>query len=798
MTKAGRSRLKRNIFISAVVLSVLIVIGYVYEAFTLVSILGVLAILSGTFIANYILTKKDQHIDFLVSMEKVNLAITDAENVEDMLFNVLSAVKEILKSDRAWLLYPCDPNADSWEIPMEITSPDYPGAMAMNEGVPMSEEASQLFRASLESNRAIFIDYRDPNSPQETVDKFGVMTQIHIALYPKTGSPWMFGIHQCSYAKVWSSDEVQLFTEISRRISDGLTSFLYLRDLAESEERNRTILDSTAEAIYGLDLDGNCVFCNAASLRILGLSDQSELIGKNMHQLTHHTHVDGTSYQLKDCPINQTLLENKKCHVDSEVLYRPDGSRFPAEYWSHPVIENGKVSGCVVTFLDITNRRQREEELSFQASHDSLTGLFNRLEFEKRLAESLKTQNIENTQHAMFFLDLDQFKVINDTCGHSAGDELLRQISEVLKYSIRNNDTLARIGGDEFAILMHNCNLEQANRVAEIILNSVNNFQFAWEDKIFRIQISIGLIPILDETQLISDLFIQADAACYLAKDAGRNRIHVYHADDSDMALRHGEMQWVTKIYSALEENRFELYAQPIVSIKQQAKQHFELLLRMKDPESNIVAPGAFLPAAERYDIIHKLDQWVIENSFKILSESPDFLESINFISINLSGKSLSSRNFLESIVSTLETSGIDAHKICFEITETAAIVNFNHALKFMNELKHKGFRFALDDFGTGLSSFEYLKKLPVDFLKIDGLFVKEITQDPIDYELVKSINGIGQVMGMKTIGEFVENDEILEKLKEIGVDYAQGYGIGKPVPFETVIKSLDLNTGSE
>ena len=798
MTKASRTKLKRRIVISSVVITVLIIIGSLYKAFTLVSILSILAILAGTIIANHILSKKDQHIDFLVSMEKVNLAITDAENVEDMLINVLSAVQEILKSDRAWLLYPCDPNADSWKIPMEITNPDYPGAMAINEGVPMSEEASQLFRAALDTDRAIFFDYRDPNSPQETVEKFGVMTQIHIALYPKTGSPWMFGIHQCSYPKIWSSDEVQLFTEISRRISDGLTSFLYLRNLAESEERNRTILDSTAEAIYGLDLDGNCVFCNAASLQILGLSDQSELIGKNMHQLTHHTHVDGTSYQLKDCPINQTLLENKKSHVDSEVLYRPDGSCFPAEYWSHPVIENGKVSGCVVTFLDITNRRQREEELSFQASHDSLTGLFNRLEFEKRLAESLKTQNIENTQHAMFFLDLDQFKVINDTCGHSAGDELLRQISEVLKYSIRNNDTLARIGGDEFAILMHNCNLEQANRVAEIILNSINNYQFAWEDKIFRIQISIGLIPILDETQLISDLFIQADAACYLAKDAGRNRIHVYHADDSDMALRHGEMQWVTKIYSALEENRFELYAQPIVSIKQQGKQHFELLLRMKDPDSNIVAPGAFLPAAERYDIIQKLDQWVIENSFKILSESPDFLESINFISINLSGKSLSSRNFLETIVRTLETSGIAAHKICFEITETAAIVNFNHALKFMNELKHKGFRFALDDFGTGLSSFEYLKKLPVDFLKIDGLFVKEIIEDPIDYELVKSINGIGQVMGMKTIGEFVENDEILAKLKEIGVDYAQGYGIGKPVPFDSVIKSLDLNTDSK
>lgn len=798
MTETNRSLLKLRLLLGVVVLTTLILFGNLVEAYTLVSSISILAILSGAIVADRILSRKNQHIDFLENMETVNKAINNAENVEDMLFNVLSVVKDILKTDRAWLLYPCDPDADSWKIPMEVTSPDYPGAMAMNLEVDMSEEAKQLFRLALDTNSAVFLDYRNPNSPKETVEQFAVMTQIHIPLFPKSGSPWLFGVHQCSYPKVWNKDEIQLFTEISRRIGDGLTSFLSLRNLAESEQRNRTILDSTAEAIYGLDLDGNCVFCNAACLRTLGLSEQSELIGKNMHQLIHHTHIDGSSYHLTDCPINQANLKSKKCHVDSEILFRPDGSCFPAEYWSHPIIENGEVSGCVVTFLDITNRRQREDELSYQASHDSLTGLLNRPEFEKRLAESLKPSNIENNQHAMFFLDLDQFKVINDTCGHSAGDELLRQISEVLNSSIRHNDTLARIGGDEFAILMQSCTLEQANRVASIILDSVNKFQFAWEGNVFRIQISIGLIPIMAESQLISELFIQADAACYLAKDAGRNRIHVHHPDDSDMAQRHGEMQWVTKIYSALDENRFLLYAQPIVPIKKQAKLHFELLLRMKDTSSRIIAPGAFLPAAERYDIIQQLDKWVIENSFKLLSESADFLESINFVSINLSGKSLTNRNLLETIVNCREATKIDAQKICFEITETAAIVNFNHALKFINELKHKGFRFALDDFGTGLSSFGYLKKMPVDFLKIDGLFVKEITENPIDYQFVKSINGIGHVMGMETIAEFVENDEILEKLSEIGVDYAQGYALGKPVPFESLIKSISKNTGQD
>lgn len=744
--------------------------------------------LSAAIVTDRAFARKNRHIDFLENMALVNKAINRSESVEDMLFNVLSVVQDILKTDRAWLLYPCDPNAASWKVPMEVTSPKYPGAMVKHGEMAMSKEAAHIFRTALEDRNATFFDYRNPNAPKETVDEFAVLTQIHIALFPKSGSPWLLGVHQCSHPRVWSKDEIQLFTEISRRISDGLTSLLYLRDLSDSEQRNRTILDTTEEAIYGLDSEGNCTFCNAACLRLLGLKDQSALIGKNMHELIHHTHIDGTAYQLEDCAINQAMGKGKKCHVDTEILFRADGSSFPAEYWAHPIIENGEVSGCVVTFLDITERRQKEDELRYQASHDSLTGLLNRLEFERRLTEVVKSKDNELKQHAMFFLDLDQFKVINDTCGHAAGDELLRQISEVLSNSVRHDDTLARIGGDEFAILMLNCSLDQAINVANIILDVINQFQFAWEGHVFRIQVSIGLIPISGEAQPISELFIQADAACYLAKDAGRNRIHVYRSNDSEVEQRHSEMQWISKIYSALEENRFLLYAQSIVPIKKQTKHHFELLLRMKDTHSQIIAPGAFLPAAERYDIIEKLDRWVIENSFKILSTSSDFLESINFISINLSGKSLSSQSLLETIVSRLEVSNIPASKICFEITETSAIANFNHALKFINELKQKGFLFALDDFGTGLSSFEYLKKLPVDFLKIDGIFVKEIAENPIDLEFVKSINGIGHVMGMKTIAEFVENEEILEKLSAMGVDYAQGYAVGKPVPLDSLM----------
>lgn len=795
MKKTHRSLIKVRLLLGLVVALTLILISNELEAHTLVSTISILAILSAAIVADRMFSRKNRHIEFLENMDAVNKAIYNAESVEDMLFNVLSVVQDILKTDRAWLLYPCDPDAASWKVPMEVTRPEYPGAMTKKESTAMSEQAAQLFRDALHDKSATFLDYRSPDSPKETVQEYSVLTQIHIALFPKTGSPWMFGVHQCSYPKVWSKDEIELFTAISRRISDGLTSFLSLRNLAENERWNRTILDTTAEAIYGIDSEGNCTFCNAACLRILGLNDPSELIGKNMHKLIHHTHEDGSEYLLQDCTINRAILENKKCHDDTEILFRPDGSCFPAEYWAHPIVEDGDIKGCVVSFLDITDRRQKEEELSYQASHDSLTGLFNRLEFEKRLTESLKHENIENNQHAMCFLDLDQFKVINDTCGHAAGDELLRQLCDVLKNSIRHNDTLARIGGDEFAILMQSCTLEQAHRVANIILNAVSKFQFAWDGSIFRIQVSIGLIPVTPENHAITELFIQADAACYLAKDAGRNRIHVHHPDDVDMAQRRGEVQWVTKIHSALAEHRFLLYAQPIVSLKDQASHHFELLLRMKDSSSRIIAPGAFLPAAERYDIIEKLDHWVVKNSFRILSESADFLATVNFISINLSGKSLSSDSLLETIITSLDESEIPANKICFEITETAAIANFSHALKFINQLKHKGFLFALDDFGTGLSSFGYLKQMPVDFLKIDGIFIKEISLNPIDYEFVKSINRIGHVMGMKTIAEFVENEDILEKLTEIGVDYAQGYAVGKPVELESLIQSVDLET---
>jgi len=432
-----------------------------------------------------------------------------------------------------------------------------------------------------------------------------------------------------------------------------------------------------------------------------------------------------------------------------------------------------------------------------------LTGLVNRREFERRLERIIaNSDKNHSTEHALFFMDLDQFKVVNDTCGHTAGDELLRQLSNVLQNKVRKRDTLARIGGDEFAVLMEHCSLDHAYRVANSLLEAVREYQFQWQKQVFRVGVSIGLIPITDKDQNTTELLKNADSACYIAKEQGRNRIHVHHLQDEDLARRHGEMTWVAKLYQALDENRFCLYAQTITSLKKDSSKQttsYEMLLRMIDDKGKIVTPDQFFSAAERYNLATKLDRWVINHLFETLKNHSAFLENVEFICINLSGFSLTDKDLLDYIIEhVLENAEtIDPEKICFEITETAAITHLSTASKFISILRGIGCKFALDDFGSGLSSFGYLKNLPVDYLKIDGMFVKDIVEDPIDRAMVKSINEIGHVMKMKTIAEYVESDEIKDMLKEIGVDYAQGYGIDIPVPLVDLLKEHDAKNNN-
>jgi diguanylate cyclase (GGDEF)-like protein/PAS domain S-box-containing protein len=474
---------------------------------------------------------------------------------------------------------------------------------------------------------------------------------------------------------------------------------------------------------------------------------------------------------------------------------RPDGSVVTAQSKAVAMQNDSCDSDqqYLITLEDITEQRKMNAELSYQASHDALTGLINRNEFEKRVNRILSMTMKAGSEHAMCFLDLDQFKVINDSCGHSAGDELLRQLSQLLQCVIRKRDTIARLGGDEFGVLLEHCALDHANRIANEILKAIKEFQFIWDGQLFRVGASIGLIAITESTGNFSDLFKQADAACYLAKDLGRNRIHVYRPDDAELVVRSGEMQWIGRITQALEEGRFCLYAQPIVALDGSSHRHYELLVRMLDEKGGIILPGSFLPTAERYSLIEKLDAWVVNHACTCLAENPTFVDQIAFVTINLSGPSLTNKGFLESIFRIFKDTGVSPEKVCFEVTETVAISNLDSAIGFIQKLKEVGCHFALDDFGSGISSFGYLKNLPVDYLKIDGIFVKDIVDDPIDFAMVKSINEIGQVMGMKTIAEFVENDEIILKLRTIGVNYGQGYGLGKPVPLIDLITQYEL-----
>ncbi len=391
-------------------------------------------------------------------------------------------------------------------------------------------------------------------------------------------------------------------------------------------------------------------------------------------------------------------------------------------------------------------------------------------------------------EHALFFLDLDQFKIINDTCGHLAGDHLLRELVSVINPLIRQGDTLARIGGDEFGVLLENCAINQASHVAEQIRKKIHEFKFIWDNNELSVGVSIGVVPVNNSTTSITIAMSDADAACYIAKDSGRNKIHIYQKGDEEIATRHGEMAWVNRIQTALNNNQFVLMAQKIEKVKEPDPDslHFEILIRMLDDDNNIISPDKFLPAAERYNLSPEIDRWVVINTFKWLTENPDQLAALDLCSINLSGNTLSDDSFSDFLLQQFVLFNIPSEKICFEITETSAISNLDVAQRFIHSFSNElSCKFSLDDFGTGLSSFAYLKNMPVDFIKIDGQFVRDITSNPIDMAMVRSINEIGQIMGKKTIAEFVENKQILEQLKLIGIDYVQGYYISKPVPLD-------------
>lgn len=434
-------------------------------------------------------------------------------------------------------------------------------------------------------------------------------------------------------------------------------------------------------------------------------------------------------------------------------------------------------------------------KLSHQSRHDILTGLANRHAFELRLGAALESARDEGRTHLLCFLDIDHFHHINETCGTTAGDELLRQLGSLLSHQRRSGDMTARLGSDQFGLLLEDCSLEDGQTVIGRLHQELKQFMFHWEEHSYELSVSIGVLPVNSESESVPALFSAVETACNVAKDQGRNRIHTGNSSDALLTRRLNEAQWIRRINRALEEDRFILYYQTIAPLNpmESEGEHYEILVRMRSENGEIIAPGEFLPAAENYHLAPRIDRWVVSHTLDWLQRHPQQIRDLALCSINLSGLSLSDERLLKDIRELVETSSVPASKLCFEVTETAAITNLDAAIYFMQSLKPIGVRFSLDDFGTGLSSFAYLRTLPVDFLKIDGLFVKQIDRNIIDWTMVKSINDMGQIMGKQTIAEFVENEDIFNQLHEIGTNFAQGYLLGKPLPLEEKAEGLEV-----
>lgn len=595
-------------------------------------------------------------------------------------------------------------------------------------------------------------------------------------------------------SKPFRAEQLRRVCEIAVQREDFLISneqFAQRQEaLYRETERAQVLVQSLGEGVITTDLDGNVEYMNPMAEKICRVA-LPEIKGQSFNALLRvFNRVSGLP---EESPVELSMKTGLVVEGSSEVVFRlANGEELMLDHTASPIhSRSGEVIGVVMVFRDTTSMQLLQEKLAYQASYDMVTGLLNRNEFEKRLAHAIQLIKVDGVQHALCYIDLDQFKLVNDTCGHSAGDMLLRHIADLLMAQVRRSrDTFARFGGDEFVLLLENCPMERAAEICETLLQAIHDYRFSYEGKTFTVSASIGVVPVDAETGSVHEALSCADVACHLAKEGGRNRLHLYRSDDEEFIRQSGEMLAVAKIHEALDLNRFTLFCQEIASASNEAVQgrHYEILIRMKDAQGGIISPGFFLPAAERFNLAPKIDRWVIKNTFDWFMRHPVQLNQLACCSINLSGLSLSDKGLYGYIESELLRTGLPAHKFCFEITETSAVANLRNATAFVRALRKLGCSFALDDFGSGMSSYGYLKNLPVDYLKVDGVFVRDVNDDPIDRAMVRSINEIGHVLGLKTIAEYVENQDILDTMRDIGIDYVQGYAIGKPIPLDELV----------
>lgn len=557
--------------------------------------------------------------------------------------------------------------------------------------------------------------------------------------------------------------------------------------LVEQKEQVEVTLHSIGDAVISVDNKANVQYLNPKAEHLCGwpLKEAEGLPLQNVLHLFNST----TNAPLPN-PFEPAFFKGEtiSSNLDAELLRR-DGAAIGVDYTAAPMHSpNGDVNGGVLTLRDVSNERNMAQRLSWEASHDALTGLFNRREFTDRLEISLEKTQPDDIQHVVFFMDLDRFKNVNDSAGHAAGDQLLKGLSTILSEKVRPTDTLARLGGDEFALLLENCPMIQAQRIAATLLTAVEAYRFEYDSQLFTVGVSIGL-AIVDGTVSCAEVLTRADTACYMAKEQGRNRVCTYQSSANNPTEKKRQADWITKINTALEEDQFVLYHQSYLALKKDSsnREYIEVLLRLRDTNGSLIQPSSFMPPAERYKLMASVDRWVIKKVFSLYHKLvQQRLGAPLTCAINVSESALNTRDLIEFIRSQVLAHALPEHAICFEVTEATAVNNLARTAEFIQSCKTSGFLFALDDFGTGASSFNYLKTLPVDFIKIDGSFVKNIVQDPVNKTMAETINRIGHIMDIKTIAEYAESPAIIEVLRELEVDYAQGLGVHIPAPLVT------------
>ena len=555
---------------------------------------------------------------------------------------------------------------------------------------------------------------------------------------------------------------------------------------APEQERSRALatLQSIHEGLITTDKRGRIDYMNEAAEQLTGTTSL-QAVGHALEEIV--SLVDESDRKSLADPVRQSLATGTRVNLGRKALLlsRGSGEEYSIELSVSPLKNpNHEVTGAVILLHDVSEQRGLARQMSYQASHDGLTGLVNRREFERRLQEALDAARSGPATHILCYLDLDHFKVVNDSCGHVAGDNMLREVAGLLKDAVRDSDTVARIGGDEFAMLLIGCPLEKARQIADDVCRAVTDYRFVWKDKIFNIDVSIGLVEIGHESGNAEEVMSAADSACYVAKQRG-GHVHVYSAHDEAVARHRGEIHWLQKLQSALKENRFELYSQQIVSVTAENVDGpaLEVLVRLKDESGQDVSPSDFLRAAERYRLMALVDRWVVQTTLSALGRGALRMEKGRSVAINISGQTLGDTQFLEFVVDCFDRTGVTPDQVCFEVTENSVITNIEHARRFIGVLHGMGCKFALDDFGRGLGSFSNLKNLTMDFLKIDGSFMRNLARDSVNQAMVAAMIKLARTLNFKVIAEQVEDEGALEAARKMGVDYAQGYIIARPQP---------------